>query len=119
VADAKRRAPAIEYVAECFWPGVTKTDLVRLDARVLAAVEPTNDPPSRVRYLGARLLPTDEVVFCFFEGPSGSGSGDRCSPGEDPLRSDPAVPQRRWRQTRLASVELHHLAPERHPGLGP
>lgn len=57
-------------MAECFWPGVTKGDLVRLDARILAAVGETNDVLSRVRYLGALLLPTDEVVFCFFDGPS-------------------------------------------------
>ena len=65
-----RKASATEYVAECFWPGVTKTDLVRLDARVLASVERTGGAPNRVRYLGALLLPTDEVVFCFFDGPS-------------------------------------------------
>lgn len=69
MADTKRR-PAAEYVAECFWPGVTKGDLVRLDARALATVGHTTDASGRVRYLGALLLPTDEVVFCFFDGPS-------------------------------------------------
>ena len=70
MADTKRRTPAAEYVAECFWPGVTKAELVRLDARVLATVSDANDASGRVRYLGALLLPTDEVVFCFFDGPS-------------------------------------------------
>jgi len=69
VADTKRRTPA-EYVAECFWPGVTKADLVKLDARVHASVDRTRGVPDGVRYLGALLLPTDEVVFCFFDGPS-------------------------------------------------
>ena len=59
-----------EYVAECFWPGVTRSDLVRLDARVHASVDESGAGPPRVRYLGALLLPTDEVVFCFFDGPS-------------------------------------------------
>jgi hypothetical protein len=65
-----RRASVTEYVAECFWPGVTKSDLVRLDARVHASVEESGGEPTQVRYLGALLLPTDEVVFCFFDGPS-------------------------------------------------
>jgi hypothetical protein len=45
-------------------------DLVRLDARVQASVERTAGVPDRVHYRGALLLPTDEVVFCFFDGPS-------------------------------------------------
>jgi len=68
VADTKRQTPA-EYVAECFWPGVTKSDLVKLVARVHTSVDRTR-VPDRVRYLGALLLPTDEVVFCFFNAPS-------------------------------------------------
>jgi hypothetical protein len=65
-----RRVSVTEYVAECFWPGVTKSDLVRLDARVHASVAESGGEPTRVRYLGALLLTTDEVVFCFFDGPS-------------------------------------------------
>jgi uncharacterized protein DUF4242 len=64
------RAPTKEFVAECFWSGVTKRDLVRLDARVHASVVRSGGRPDRVRYRGAVLLPTDEVVFCFFDGPS-------------------------------------------------
>ena len=67
---SRRKTSATEYVAECFWPGVTKNDLVRLDARVRASVDRTDGGPDRVRYRGALLLPTDEVVFCFFDGPS-------------------------------------------------
>ena len=70
MADTKRRTPAAEYVAECFWPGVTKAELVRLDARVVATTGQTSGGSGRVHYLGALLLPTDEVVFCFFDGPS-------------------------------------------------
>ena len=67
---ATKKTSATEYVAECFWPGVKRNDLVRLDARVHASVDRTGGGPGRVRYLGAVLLPTDEVVFCFFDGPS-------------------------------------------------
>ncbi len=53
-----------EYLAECLWPGVTETDLADLDARVRATAG------EGVRYLGSMLMPGDEVVFCFFQGPS-------------------------------------------------
>jgi uncharacterized protein DUF4242 len=61
---------APSYVAECFWPGVTRDDLAQLDARVVASVDRKSRARDRVRYLGALLLPTDEVVFCFFDAPS-------------------------------------------------
>jgi len=64
-----KKASVTGYVAECFWPGVKKNDLVRLDARV-QAVAGSGNALERVRYRGALLLPTDEVVFCFFDGPS-------------------------------------------------
>ena len=57
---------ATEYLAECLWPGVTEADLADLDARARASAEAGTD----VRYLGSRLVPSDEVVFCFFEGPT-------------------------------------------------
>jgi hypothetical protein len=53
-----------EFVAECLWPGVTEADLAELDARVRAT------ETEGVRYLGSLLVPVDEVVFCFFQGPS-------------------------------------------------
>jgi hypothetical protein len=53
-----------EYVAECLWPGVTEADLAELDARARAATS------EDVSYLGSLLMPADEVVFCFFQGPS-------------------------------------------------
>lgn len=64
-----KKAAVTGFVAECFWPGVKKNDLVRLDARV-QAVAGSGDPLELVHYRGALLLPTDEVVFCFFDGPS-------------------------------------------------
>jgi len=58
-----KNSAATEYVAECFWPGVKKNDLVRLDALVHARLDRTGGGPDRVHYRGAVLLPTDEVVF--------------------------------------------------------
>ena len=57
---------ATEYLAECLWPGVTEADLAAVDARARTTTSGASD----VRYLGSRLVPSDEVVFCFFEGPS-------------------------------------------------
>jgi hypothetical protein len=55
-----------QFVAECFWPGVDEADLERLDARVRSALAMSEG----VRYRGSMLMPEDEVVFCFFDGPS-------------------------------------------------
>lgn len=57
-------ARTTEYVAECFWPGVTEADLAELEARARASAD------AEVRYLSSMLMPNDEVVFCFFAGPS-------------------------------------------------
>ncbi len=55
-----------EYVAECFWSGVTEGDLDELEARAKA----TAGESDGVSYLGSMLMPGDEVVFCFFDGTS-------------------------------------------------
>lgn len=51
------------FVVECFWPGVTESDLAALERRVR---EVTAGGP--VRYLGSILMREDEVVLCQFEG---------------------------------------------------
>jgi hypothetical protein len=56
-----------EFVAECFWPGVSESELWSLDARVVLATATTP-----VRYLGSLLMPDDEVVLCMFAGSLGS-----------------------------------------------
>ena len=56
-----------EYLAECFWPGVTEQDLHLLDERAAAsAAELSQD--GQVRYLGSLLMREDEVVLCRFAG---------------------------------------------------
>jgi hypothetical protein len=58
-------ARRVEFVAECFWTGVTEDDLARLELQARKSAE-----PSDVRYLGSMLMPEDDVVFCFFDGAS-------------------------------------------------
>lgn len=57
-----------EYLAECFWPGVTTSDLRQLDERAAAAVDALGRAGERVRYLGSLLMRTDDVVLCLFQG---------------------------------------------------
>jgi hypothetical protein len=56
------------FVAECFWTGVTESDLVALDRRVETCVAGMTRDGQFVRYLGSMLMREDEVVMCFFEG---------------------------------------------------
>jgi Protein of unknown function (DUF4242) len=56
------------YVAECFWPGVTRAELEVLDGRASLSAGRTSGTEQPVRYIGSMLMPEDEVVFCFFEG---------------------------------------------------
>ena len=56
------------YVAECFWPGVSESDLRALDERTQARVAELSQGGENVRYLGSLLLRADEVVLCRFEG---------------------------------------------------
>lgn len=67
-ARSSRRLVPVEYVAECFWPGVTHDELAALDVRIRESVDLTESGTEPVRYLGAMLVPSDEVVFYFFEG---------------------------------------------------
>jgi hypothetical protein len=62
-----------EYVAECFWAGVTEEDLAALDERASVAARELSRQGQEVRYLGSLLTPGDEVVFCRFEGSEESG----------------------------------------------
>jgi hypothetical protein len=56
------------FVAECFWPGVERSDLAALDLRIEAAVAELVARQTSIRYVGSILLEEDEVVLCQFEG---------------------------------------------------
>ncbi|HXF97699.1 MAG TPA: nickel-binding protein [Gaiellaceae bacterium] len=89
-----------EYLAECFLPGVSEGALAALDARVRAVES------GEVRYLGSLLVPEDEVVLCFFQGPSAEAVRALAEQAEVPfarivpaLRGGaPSVPVRRERK---------------------
>ena len=57
-----------EYLAECFWPGVTDGDLASIDTRAHAAAQELSRLGEEIRYLGSLLMAKDEVFFCRFEG---------------------------------------------------
>ena len=61
---------AITFLAECFWPGVTPAAVEDLDARASLTAGRASRAGLEVRYRGSMLVPEDEVVFCFFEGPT-------------------------------------------------
>ena len=61
-------APATDFVAECFCPGVDEAALRELDARAGASAAELAGSGEPVRYLGSILMAEDEVVLCQFEG---------------------------------------------------
>jgi hypothetical protein len=60
--------PALSFIAECFWPGVTAAEVEALDARAAAAAAELVRAGEPVRFLGSILMREDEVVLCQFEG---------------------------------------------------
>ena len=60
----------VEFLAECFWPGVSAAELRGLDERALAAAADITTAGQPVRYLGSLLMREDEVVLCLFAGSS-------------------------------------------------
>lgn len=61
---------ATTYLAECFWPGVTPAEVMALDDRASLSAGRASRCGQEIRYLGSMLVPEDEVVFCFFAGPT-------------------------------------------------
>jgi hypothetical protein len=59
---------SVEYLAECFWPGVRRSDLAALDQRAQAAAAESTRRGDDVRYLGSLLMRQDEVMLCRFMG---------------------------------------------------
>ena len=57
----------VEYVAECFWPGVGRRSSRARRAR-RASADALVEQGRPVRYLGSLLMRTDEVVLCLFAG---------------------------------------------------
>ena len=73
------------YVAECFWPGVTRAELESLDVRASLCSGRMSGAEQQVLYVGSMLMPEDEVVFCFFEGPSAEAIAGTARAAEIPF----------------------------------
>ena len=56
------------FAAKCYWPGVTEADLETIARRAAHAGSVATREP--VTYLGSLLFTDDELVLCFFDGPS-------------------------------------------------
>jgi hypothetical protein len=58
------------YAVECYSTDVDRTSVERLGVRAREATASLRDRGNAVAYLGALLVPGDEVVFYLFESPS-------------------------------------------------
>ena len=88
------------FLVERYWPGVTLLDLEHAAMRTKAAGGP-GAGVSSVRYLGSVLIPDEETVFSFFDGP-------------DLASVEEANRQGEFRFDRIRPVETH-----RHRRCGP
>lgn len=57
-----------EYLAECYWPGVTADAVAAAAARVQTAADELSARGRDVRFLGSLLIADDETVFWLFGG---------------------------------------------------
>lgn len=62
------RVVQTSYLVECFWPGVSPAELATVAGRAQEAARSLQGRGRELRFLGSILLPSDETVFCFFEG---------------------------------------------------
>ena len=58
----------VDFVAECFWSGVTEQDVRASDSRLCAAISELVSNGHHIGYAGPLVMPTDEVVMYLFEG---------------------------------------------------
>lgn len=56
------------YAAKCYWPGITRTELEQVSARVAGTRRKRG--AEAVTYRGSLLFADDDLVPCLFEGPS-------------------------------------------------
>ena len=56
------------YLVECYWPGVSAEQLADVTERAQEAARDLQGQGRELRFLGSLLVPSDETVFCFFEG---------------------------------------------------
>jgi hypothetical protein len=56
------------YLVECYWPGVGERKLGEALRRMRAAMADVRRQGRQVDLVGTILVPTDETVFCVFDG---------------------------------------------------
>jgi hypothetical protein len=60
----------ITFMAECFWPGVTRQKVADAGERTRQAAGVLTAHGRSSRYVGSILVPSDEIALCLFEAPS-------------------------------------------------
>ena len=58
------------YLVERYWPGVTRELLLEALDRARRVIDEMNPEGMRVREVSCTLIPSEEVVFSVYEGPS-------------------------------------------------
>jgi hypothetical protein len=61
----------LTFMAECFWPGMTEAAVQEAGTRARRAARAASREGEAVRYLGAILVPVDEIALLLFEGDGG------------------------------------------------
>jgi hypothetical protein len=89
----------LTFMAECFWPGMTEAKVREAGTRAGRAARAASRDGDAIRYLGAILIPTDEVAFCLFEASSAQLVSEISECAEIPferilatVRLDPTTP---------------------------
>jgi hypothetical protein len=75
----------LTFMAECFWPGMNEAKVREAGLRAGHAARAASRDGDEVRYLGAILVPADEVAFCLFEGGSSELVSDISDRAEIPF----------------------------------
>jgi hypothetical protein len=63
-----RGGVAESYLVECYWPGVDEVRLAAAVERARTAASELRRSGRQVDFRGSILVPTDETVFCLFDG---------------------------------------------------
>lgn len=58
------------YLVERYWPGVTIEQLTKAVERGRRVMEHMSREGTRIRDISCTLVPTEEIVFSVYEGPS-------------------------------------------------
>lgn len=62
------RVPAKTYLVECYWPGINREKVADTERRLGAGVSSLRSEGRDITYLGSILVPSDESLFCLFDG---------------------------------------------------